>query len=276
MPDSRFSSWADRAVAGLGAAALLLGACEGNRASDKSQSVLDLLPAQPTPVDAAKWMFDPYDPDKRFRGTVLLANAPFGGEAVYIKGYIDHLTDLDASVRAASAFALGQHGSPEHVPLILPLLTQEDRQVRTSAVRALQRLHNPVAVSPLLDLLNPGKETDADVRAEAASALGQYAEPRVLQGLIGALGDERLGVTSQAGASLHTLTGQTFGDNRGAWFDWAAATTDPFAGRTAYLYPVFNRDKSFLEHIPFWPPPPNETAAQPAGMPAALATPSAS
>lgn len=266
MPGFPLSSWVHRAILGLAAAPLLLGGCEGNTANNNSESVLDLLPAQPTPVDAARWMFDPYDPDKRFRGTVLLANAPFGGESVYIKGYVEHLTDPDASVRAASVFALGQHGSPDQVPLILPLLTQEDRLVRISAVRALQRLHNPIAVPPLLDMLSPAKEADSDVRAEAANALGQYAEGRVLQGLIGALGDDRLAVTTQAAASLHTLTGMNFGDDRAEWFNWAARCADPFDGQLVYLYPVFNRDKSFLEHIPFWPAPPNETAAQPAGM----------
>lgn len=251
-----------------------MGGCEGNRISNDSQSIFDALPATPTPGVAAAWMFDPYDPDKRFRGTVLLANAPFGGESVYVNGYIQHLSDPDASVRAAAAFALGQHGSPEHVPMILPLMSQEDRLVRISATRALQRLHNPVAVPALLNAIDPKKEQDADVRADAANALGQYAEPRVLQGLIAALDDERLAVTSNAAASLRTLTGQTFGDDRTTWFDWAAATKEPFSGQTAYLYPAFSRDRSWFEHIPFWPPPPNEESAQPIGAAPAARDPS--
>jgi hypothetical protein len=241
--------------------------CEGNRASDSSESVFDLLPAPPTPAVAAAWMFDPYDPDKRFRGTLLLANAPFGGAPEYVKGYVMHLSDSDSSVRAAAALALGRHGSPEHVPLILPLLTQEDRLCRLSAVRALQRLHNPVAVGPLIDATDSRKESDADVRAEAAVALAQYPQPRVLQALIAALGDDRLAVTAAAAQSLRTLTGQDFGDDRARWFDWAAAASEPFAGQRPYTYPVFARDKSWLEHIPFWPPPPNEEPARPVGLP---------
>src|SRR5215470_12978135 len=75
-------------ISTLAALALAVGGCEGNRASDNSQSVFDLLPAAPTPAQAAEWMFDPYDPDKRFRGTVLLANAPFGGTRQYVDGYV--------------------------------------------------------------------------------------------------------------------------------------------------------------------------------------------
>ncbi|MBC7833471.1 MAG: HEAT repeat domain-containing protein [Phycisphaerales bacterium] len=246
----------------------LLGACGNTQRAADSESILGLLPAPPSPAEAAAWFFDPYDPDKRFRGTVLLANAPFGGEDVYIKGYLDHLKDSDASVRAAAAFALGMHGNPEHVPEIVPLASDPDRIVRLSSARALQRLHNPVAITPLLERLDPAKEIEADIRAESASALGQYAEPRVLQGLIRGLADERLTVTRNSAQSLATLTGQNFGEDRRAWLDWITATKEPFVGQRAYVYPIYWRDRTWLEYLPFWPEPPNEQAATPVGAPA--------
>ncbi|MBX3358094.1 MAG: HEAT repeat domain-containing protein [Phycisphaeraceae bacterium] len=247
---------------------LPLGGCDSN-VDPNTTSVLQLVKTDtPTPVDAAKWMFDPYDSDKRYRGTVLLANAPFGGESVYVKGYIEHLSDPDASVRAAAAFAVGQHGSPEDVPLLLPLLKQDSRYVRLNTVRALQRLHNPVAVPGLLERLDPS-EIDGDVRAAAATALGQYAESRVLQALIAAIDDERLSVNIAANTSLHTLTGQDFRLDRAEWFAWVSTSKDPFAGRTTYIYPTFARENYFWEYLPFWPPPPNEVAASPVGLAAA-------
>ena len=68
-------------VSGAGAAALGLGGCtspEAQRAAD-SNSILAVF-SPPKPADAARWSQDPSDPDKRLRGTSLLANAPFGGE----------------------------------------------------------------------------------------------------------------------------------------------------------------------------------------------------
>ena len=257
-------------------AAAMLGGCEA--APMETESVFQaLVPPPPSPVEAAAWMFDPHDADKRFRGTVLLANAPFGGEGVYLQGYRAHLSDTDASVRAAAAFALGRHGAPEDVPAIAPLTRDADRLVRLNAVRALQRLHNPEAIQWLLERAQVvevaprgglrGFEEDADVRAEAAYALGQYAEERVLQGLIGALRDPRLSVTRSAAASLRTLTGQNFGDDYRAWFQWAATAESPFAGRLEYTYPAFSRDRVLVEWLPFWPQPPNEQPGTPAGMP---------
>lgn len=253
-----------------GLALLAVAALTGCEAAPmETESVFQVLATPPpTPVEAAAWMFDPHDSDKRFRGTVLLANAPFGGEKVYLDGYRLHLNDSDASVRAAAAFALGRHGSPEDVPAIVPLLKDQSRLVRLNAVRALQRLHNPEAVPALLDRLRQNNEEDVDVRAEAAYALGQYAERRVLQGLIAALRDQRLAVTSNAAASLRTLTGQDFGDDRRKWFHWVSTTQDPFAGRLVYTYPAFSRDRGLLELLPFWPQPPNEQSGPPAGMPA--------
>ncbi|HYE03461.1 MAG TPA: HEAT repeat domain-containing protein [Phycisphaerales bacterium] len=262
---ARAGSWAlTRAVALAGVAGL--GACEGRQRAAESESILAFLPSQPTPAQAAAWFFDPYDPDKRFRGTVLLANAPFGGEPAYLNGYVDHLDDADSSVRAAAAFALGMHGGPEHAPLIAPLLADPDRLVRLNAARALQRLHNPEAIPALVERLDPVKEPEGDIRAEAAGALGQYAQTRVVYALIGALADERFAVTRRASDSLGTLTGQSFGDDRHAWSRWMATTRDPFARRTAYIYPVYSRKKTLLEHVPLWPDPPNEQASTPAGM----------
>ncbi len=251
-----------------------------------SNSLLALLPAAPTPAEAAAWAGDPYDPDKRFRGTVLLSNAPWGGESVYLDLYRARLgampntePDADPSVRAAAAFALGLHGSPDDAPTVAKLLSDNDRLVRITAVRALQRIHNPAVIPALIDRTWPGPvdgrqeqgdtrrpELDPDIRAEAADALGQYADDRVFQALVAALGDDRFAVEAAANRSLRTLTGQNFGSDRRKWLEWGERD-DRFAGRTAYIYPTFSRDRGWLEFLPFFPQPArNEVPGSPVGL----------
>ncbi|RMD65089.1 MAG: hypothetical protein D6824_03150, partial [Planctomycetota bacterium] len=48
----------------------------GGAGAMDAQSILTLLPAPPSPAEAAQWAIDPYDADKRQRGVLLLANAP--------------------------------------------------------------------------------------------------------------------------------------------------------------------------------------------------------
>lgn len=261
------------AVMIAGAAALMLG-CDASqqRAISENNSIFAAF-QPPSPVQAAIWMNDPYDADKRYRGTNLLANAPFGGEDVYVKAYRIKLgappadgVDDDPGVRGVAARALAMHGEPGDADLILPLLKEPDRRVRLEAVRALQRIHNPKAVEPLMALTSQRTEEDVDVRAEACVALGQYAERRVMNVLIAALNDDSLVVQRSASQSLSTLTGQDLGDDPAAWVRFSDSTQTPFVGRRAFVPPFFARDKYWFEHIPFVPPPPNERPAPPIGM----------
>jgi len=209
---------------------------------------------------------DTEDADRRFRGTMLLANAPFAGEAVYLEMYRDYLDDPVPNVRAAATRALGNHGHAEDAPLIARRLQDPERVVRIEAARALQRLHAPSTIDALLDRLDPDVEPEPDIRAEVAHALGQYADSVVLQSLIATLADRHLRVVRNARASLQTLTGQDFGLDRAAWSGWVGSVDDPFAGRTPYVYPVYERDRRLFEFIPFVPPPPNEQASTPEGF----------
>lgn len=236
--------------------------------------------APPTPQEAALMALDENSADNRYRGTLMLANAPFGGEPVYIRMYEDYIDDPEPNVRLAAARALGNHGGPEHVSLLVTALRDEEALVRLEAARALQRLHNPAAIEPLMERLEkrlvlnerreviarPDVEPNTDVRAEAANALGQYADRRVIDKLIEALNDRQLRVTHSALASLRTLTGQDFGLDRKAWADWVRETDNVFAARAAYVYPVYQRDRTILEYLPLIPPPPNEQASSPVGM----------
>lgn len=235
----------------------------------RSESVLAPFLWRLSPQEAAQWAADPYDADKRARGTTMLVNAPFGGADAYLELYRKYVTDPSPAVRASAARGLGMHGSPADVPLIVPLMKDPERSVRLDAVKALQRLHNPVAIGPLIEALDATKEPEIDVRAAAANALGQYPDGKVLQALIGALADDSLLVTHNAHEALRTLTGNDdLPDDRKAWVKWVGQTREPFAARREYRYPAFQRDTVWTDYLPIiGGPVPNEVSAAPAGMP---------
>ena len=240
-----------------------------------TESLLEGLNTTISPGELATMALDPYDPNNRYVGTLGLANETFANEPVYIKLFEDNLKDPEPSVRFAAARGLGNHGDPSHVPLLVKSLSDPDRLVRMESARSLQRVHNPVAIEPLIaamhepDATRPKdpSEPEAIVRAEAAIALGQYQELKVLQALVAGLDDSELAVNQAALQSLQMHTGQDFQTDRAAWADWLGRTKEPFAAHGTYTYPVYYRDYRWYEYLPFVPKPHNEVATPPAGMP---------
>lgn len=221
--------------------------------------------SRPSPSKAARWMFDP-NPDKRRRGTTLIAGSPYGGAEAYVRAYADMTqNDSDPLVRATAIRALARHGSPEHAIVIAEQLTHASPQVRWEAAKGLQRLHNPAIIDVMIKVLQ-NEDEDADVRMAIADALGQYHEDRVFQALLVALDHSELAVNTHALNSLRTLTGEDFGMNRGAWFRWREAVDQPFARGGTYTYDTYQRDPTLVEYIAFWTQPQWESPAPPAGL----------
>jgi len=218
----------------------------------------DLIPMSPR--QAASDAFNPYDPDTRRRAINLLSNAPFGGESAYLRTYRLLVSDGDPTVRAACVAALGRHGTVEDVPLILIYLKDDARIVRWEAAKALQRIHHPDAVAPLLSRLD--EDPSADVRQAAANALGQYRQRKVFDALVGALNDDDYAVVVEAGNALATLTGQDFKTDGAKWLTWAKGKDNVqlFAGARPYYYPRYDKPPSWWQRAQFWkdhsPPPP--------------------
>jgi hypothetical protein len=262
-------------AAGCLAAAFLAGGLGCTWDLPRGTKSILVFNTEPTPTEAANWAIDKYDADKRYRGTLLLANAPYGNDPVYMQLFLDNIKDPDPGVRSAATRAIGRHGEPDQVPMIIERLSDEDRFVRAEAARSLQRLHNPAAIDPLIATLRPTDdgedfgEKDPEVRAEAASALGQFPENKVIESLITALADPSLSVNRNAKASLQTLTGQDFGFDRRAWIDWYDQSKATFAGQSEYTYPIFNRRQRWWEYLPFVATPNNEPPSTPIGMPRA-------
>jgi hypothetical protein len=257
----------------LAALATLTG-CELNP-KPGAQSIFEAFQDAYTPSELVAMATDPYDANSRYLGTLGLATMPFAGEPLYVKLFETNAQDVDTSVRVAATRGLAMHGDPSHVPLLVASLNDKDRLVRLEAARGLQRLHSDVAIDPLIAAMrepDPRKpkasaETDPEVRAQAATALGQYAERKVLQALIAGIDDSELSVNRASLSSLRTLTGQDLGLDRPAWLAWVEKSQDPFAGRSMFYFPVFRRDQKLYEYLPFVPRPPNEQSAPPAGMP---------
>jgi hypothetical protein len=222
-------------------------ACSSNKESDEGWANT-LLP--PSPGDVARDAFNVYDPDKRRRSINQLSNAPWGGEAPYLRTYRLLVNDPDPTVRAASLRAIGNHGGTEDVPAITSYLTDKTSFVRWEAAMALQRIHHASAIDPLIKTLR--EDDDSDVRVAVANALAQYPDSRVFQALVGALNDDDFAVQQEAHKSLSLLTAQDFGIDGAAWLAWGNGAKDLFAQQQTYYYPQFDRPPTFLETMQFW------------------------
>ena len=211
-----------------------------------------------SPIEAARDALDPYNPDLRREGVVLLANAPFGGVEAYLKMYRDYVeNDPDPLVRAAAITALARHGDAKDAMLIAPFLSQEvepNETVRWYAALALQRLHNAEVIGVLEKSIRDMEETGA-IRASVCVALGQYPEDRVVQMLFFALDANELTVNTEAAQSLSMLTGQQFGLDLDAWQTWygsALSKGEAFKDQKEYLFPTYSRDSAWWEYAAFW------------------------
>ncbi len=245
------------------ALAMLLAGC-GTARDDLASFGDSLVPLSAR--QAARLMVDPHDPENRRLGTVAIANAPFGGSDAYLALYRDAARhEPDPLVKAISISALGRHGAPQDAPLIARSLTDSQFQVRWEASKALQRIHNPAVVPDLLRALRQDDESP-NVRVAAATALGQYPQDRVFQGLIAALDAPELAVNVAAHRSLTILTGQDRGLDSRPWLEWYNAADEPFAGQQEYLYPTYTRPETWLEKLAFWSGRRFEQPGTPAGL----------
>ena len=97
------------------------------------------------------------------------------------------VNDSDDTVRLAAVTVLANHGTKEHVPLLIKALKDPDAGVRASAARGLGRIKDPRAIEPLATLLAAGQGDQPYYRpnresaaAEALVQIGPAAEPAVL------------------------------------------------------------------------------------------------
>jgi len=233
------------------AAALLVGCSNQPGSGDFLGNAIDSV-TPPTPSEAARDAFNVYDADKRRRSIALLSGSNFGGEAPYVRMYRLLVSDVDPTVRAACVRALGLHGTVEDVPTLIAALNEEVSFVRWEAAKALQKIHSPAAIEPLIRAMR--NDADADVRMASANALGQYPTPGVFQSLIAALDDPSFSVALAAADALETLTGQELGTDPRLWLAWSDQNPESlFAQRQQYTWKPFHRERGFIDRtLLFW------------------------
>ena len=240
----------------------------GDNANDESvfaPMVRALMP--PKPSEAVRWVFS-YDADKRREGIALLTGAPFGGEEVYVKIYRLKLDDPDATVQAAAIRAMGLWGHVDDVPNLLRFAHHDASLVRWELAQALQKIHNPVAITALTDVVLSDK--DADVRMAAAAALGQYPSPSVFSTLVGALDDTEWGVVQAAHDSLVCLTGEDLGFESRPWLQFQSDHAGKlFEHQRQYVWYPFVKPRGFWDKVQVWSRPPDVPPRVPTGMEAA-------
>lgn len=207
----------------------------------------------PSPSVAVAMMFNRNDADDRRQGITWIASSPFGGEEEYLNSYRLFVTDPDPGVRAAAATALGRHGIVQDAMTLATLLKDENDLVRWQAADGLRKLHNPQAVPALIERLDLEIEADADTRATAALALGQYADEIVFSRLTTALEQPDFNVVSAAHRSLTLLTGVDQGLDPQAWANWFEQTNTPFANQQPYTYSLYHPNRDwFDQYVTFW------------------------
>lgn len=141
-------------------------------------------------------------------------------------------SDTEADVRADAAVALGAIGDADGVDALVAALGDPDASVRRAAAGALGVLRDPAAVEPLLTALG---DADAEVRAAATDALASIMERLEADGNVPALvgilqADAPADLRADAAAALGSIGGSdgtaalvsALEDTEGA-VRWAAA-----------------------------------------------------
>ncbi len=219
----------------------------------------------PTPAQAAEWAVDTNDPENQRRGVALLASAPWGGAAPYVKLYRLYVEEnTDPLVKSFALRALGRHGDAADAVLVSQQLSSPFKNVRLEAAKALQRLHDPSVADVMWQRLVDENEEE-EVRVELAIGLGQYPTDAVFQALVLGVDQRELAINLACLDSLQTLTGKDFAFDKAKWLAWRESTTSPFLNDERYLYPTFIRSKMFMDYLLFWVPLTFEEPGVPVG-----------
>lgn len=248
----------------LAAAALAAASGCDQATSDFGDASSSLFP--PSPAEAGRWAVDDSDPENQRRGVLLLGNAGFGGEPVYVNLYRLYIEEnSDPVVKATAIQALARHANPDDAVLVAKQLDSKIEQIRVAAAKGLQRIHNP-KVADLIWKKMINEDEVPSVRVELAIALGQYPTRDAFEALCSALDDRELAVNLAAANSLRLLTGADFGLEAPLWRSWADATPNPLRQDVPYYYPTFERELGFGDYLLFWMIPTFEQPGVPAGM----------
>lgn len=111
--------------------------------------------------------------------------------------------DSNTNQRIWAAQILGAIENTAAVPMLIQRLRDRDANVRIATVEALGRMKSPLAVHSIIDLLL--RDPVAEVRSQAATALGNIADEAALTPLINALNDPEYWTRVRAVEALERL-----------------------------------------------------------------------
>ncbi len=196
---------------------LNLGAIASAARSDKTVRALRALEGASghlAVADIAERLHDP-DPEVREEAARALGRI---GAAEAIDPLVQRLRDPESTIRPEAAQALGQIGDARAVPALREGLADPLPEVRDACARALDRIDRPHTVLPALKALrtlddDPGAlkvedvigrldDPDAEVREEAARALGRIGSAAAVEALVRHLRDPASTIRPEAAEAL--------------------------------------------------------------------------
>jgi HEAT repeat protein/beta-lactamase regulating signal transducer with metallopeptidase domain len=126
-----------------------------------------------------------------------------------IPALIEALRDADAEVRSCAASGLGQFEDKRAVPGLVALLKDSNKDVRHAALSSLGSFRDQVPTEAIVTALG---DTDADIKVAALNLAAacdcdeeKPADPRIVQAVVGLLGNPNTDVRSEAIVALRSL-----------------------------------------------------------------------
>jgi hypothetical protein len=92
---------------------------------------------------------------------------------------VENIAATDSLLKIAAVKIIGDHGTAEHVPILLRILKEDDYSGRYAALRGLGRLKDKRAIEPLVSIL-AGGGSDSYQITEILGKIGPDAEDAVL------------------------------------------------------------------------------------------------
>ena len=126
-----------------------------------------------------------------------------------IPAFIEALKDSDAEVRTCAASALGEFEDKRAVPGLIALLKDPNTDVRHAALSSLGNFSDQVPVEAILTAL---ADSDPDIKVSALNLVCSHdgddekpVDPRVIQAVIGLIGNPNANVRAQAIETISSL-----------------------------------------------------------------------
>ena len=150
----------------------------------------------------------------------LLLTRPYPQATEKLLEFLGDGANRPAQIAVAEAIALDGLGRAEFAQPLLDLLAGGDPSVRAAAAKALVTYKNGGVVDKLVAVATDAK-ADRDVRLVTIAALQRVLDKKVVDALVGLLGDGDGAVRDAAAESLIKLTNiRAFGKDPAQWRQW--------------------------------------------------------